>query len=1249
MASPQTQPEDTSSLARMNLIIESDGESVETRDGSEAQSTPFDMAAARRLTEDYAETIQYCQHRRWRIERGSQHDLHELSKRLFSEVLRGETSTVVHEMLKKQQKTRAPLRIVVQGEAALLNLPWELLSFDHRWVARDSMLELIRGAPVPPRNNFPARMQGPLRVLFAHVERPSDEPVLGAVQQSMLNEKLWPWIQLGTVELKTLSLDRKSGTLAALRTEVENHPFDIVYLLAHGRADPPGIGFLDLDGNPQWTDVETFVNALGNHRLPEVLILGCCHLSTEPKSDVVDVPFGGLAREAVAAGIPNVIAMQSAITVRRAHQFAAEVIDALARGKSLPEAIASNRDKDSSKDDVKDDAEWSLPVHWADPDGSACRFDLPFKTEEELKAVTQTIKNIADPMDGDLNRGLAAIAYGERLGIDHGAGNYGEFWSKKLAARFRQDVKLRLDGEDFGAAARLLRKLKVRCKQHRSPDDEENEATLIALASQFVNKARSARSQGKWESAEEHYRLAIEKCREVLEQPELYRLLQPIHDDALQESLWCSGKMGIEAANTHIRQGDSPAATRGWREGIRYLRQRDRAADATLIQESRRALDTETTMQSIRRCARRGVWLAAEIALSQLQKAHAEAELPNVVDLIRAGTSFSQFRDGLLNLDDRDWAGKLKAIEQVESRELHRRILAGHQSTSHEVATDANRVKDDQGASPSLEETLYPQTDRGHLDHVDITETCDAVRRWWSDQLDSLRTFATELRAASAYDAAIDRCLLHQRSQFDPALGSPPIDDEVWEAARNEIRPAAIDELRTSLRGKLGSGLVVLDVCAGRWTKARKLINQVELDEEDVSLAILHFASATLRELKSPVDLGADRAQHIEKWGRCLGAWCTLMKLREAGTQSHLDQETDGLAIRGALVECCRTSTPSECVANIRPLHNTPEDWKHAAMLCLELADSLLTKDDFAIDDVRAVWLAALRCADSAQIIPTVAARLNFHLSQQTVDVYSGDPARVDLSQVERNAKLATTAMAALSGSGEEDQITWMAVDAYFRRAFSYLKHGFEVHHFRLAAGDLEKIYSISPTALNASALIVGMSSAAVRRPDLKREFLDRAEAVLEEAGTRFGTTSTLETARIVFQSANGQTTPNVEKFLRDLDRIRRLGRAKGGDESQIAVEQDPLVRARAAFRNKDYADAVDFLIDGFHMNHVTENDQQLLHDAVMEMLREFLDSPKLALKEEAQEIRLRLKKLDSLGAVINGLDRPRAQLDKYC
>ncbi|MGB0383452.1 MAG: CHAT domain-containing protein [Ardenticatenaceae bacterium] len=244
----------------------------------------------------------------------------------------------------------------------LARYPWELLHDGQRQLLSGGAVELTRYMAYPEAA-LPLPVAAPWRLLYI-AARPGDLQSLPAEK-----ERLAVWNSLQSLsDNGQLTLDRLDPpTYDALLEQMDVPNYHLIHFDGHGvfarrcptcdtmhypdvttcqscalpLDDVPPQGYLAFENSAadaDYVSTEEMENLLLGSQVRLVLLSACQSAVVQGES-----LFGGLAPGLIRAGVPAIVAMQFSVPVKAAIEFAKGFYGALARGESLPRAVALGR------------------------------------------------------------------------------------------------------------------------------------------------------------------------------------------------------------------------------------------------------------------------------------------------------------------------------------------------------------------------------------------------------------------------------------------------------------------------------------------------------------------------------------------------------------------------------------------------------------------------------------------------------------------------------------------------------------------------------------------------------------------------------------------------------------------------------------------------------------------------------------------------------------------------------------------
>lgn len=192
------------------------------------------------------------------------------------------------------------------------------------------------------------------------------------------------------------------ATRANLERTLSGGGFQIVHFMGHGDMDADlGEGVLLLEDEEGLGDplaASTFAGFFTGRPMPRLVILTACS-SAETGSAPDCGPFASAAASLAAAGLPAVVAMQTAVTDRSALGFAERLYESVVQGNPIEAAVSDARR--AVRADRGGGLDWAVPVLFMrgqveeDPLG-ATESPIPFPqpgSERVGNGVGQTVNN----------------------------------------------------------------------------------------------------------------------------------------------------------------------------------------------------------------------------------------------------------------------------------------------------------------------------------------------------------------------------------------------------------------------------------------------------------------------------------------------------------------------------------------------------------------------------------------------------------------------------------------------------------------------------------------------------------------------------------------------------------------------------------------------------------------------------------------------------------------------------------------
>jgi hypothetical protein len=233
----------------------------------------------------------------------------------------------------------------------LMLLPWELV-YEEEYIGLRLRFPIVRylDLPDPPK---PLVVQPPLRVLVA-VSQPDDvRPLEVDIELDSIQKALAPLAD--KVEMDVLQAARRDQLLSRLRGG-----YHVLHFIGHGAFDG-NRGYLILENEEKRSDYMSaaLVGEMVADTSLRLAVLNACRTSVAGRKS----GLGGVAHKLVMAGMPAVVAMQTAIADRAAVAFSREFYGALADGWPVDTAVQEGRRSIM----MALGNHWSRRVDWAIP------------------------------------------------------------------------------------------------------------------------------------------------------------------------------------------------------------------------------------------------------------------------------------------------------------------------------------------------------------------------------------------------------------------------------------------------------------------------------------------------------------------------------------------------------------------------------------------------------------------------------------------------------------------------------------------------------------------------------------------------------------------------------------------------------------------------------------------------------------------------------------------------------------------
>ncbi|RSM47518.1 hypothetical protein DMB66_48115 [Actinoplanes sp. ATCC 53533] len=352
----------------------------------------------------------------------------------------------------------AGLRLAVCAEDDVADWPWEALVLPgaDRALALTDAVQVFRAVDVD-RTVPGVTIAGPLRILvvLASPEGTDGGPLLDVEHElATVLDAVEPTRKHTAAQVRVLNL----GTLAAIREALTAERFHVLHISCH--AAPGRLVLEDDQGRPHEVSAGELIAAIPENRRPAAVVLAGCSTALSDQAAPGDsaVALPGLARELLAAGVPQVVAMTAAVTDRYAALFAGRLYRELAMAAEpmVVDAVAhARRQVESDRRALPDGDPGRRLVEWATPvvfvRGRPLPLYDPAAPPGEVTQVPEPVLPAGVPLRpvgdfvgrrADLRVLLAAVRRQRAGVVIHGIGGVGK---SSLAAEL-----LRLLGDDAG-------------------------------------------------------------------------------------------------------------------------------------------------------------------------------------------------------------------------------------------------------------------------------------------------------------------------------------------------------------------------------------------------------------------------------------------------------------------------------------------------------------------------------------------------------------------------------------------------------------------------------------------------------------------------------------------------------------------------------------------------------------------------------------------------------------------------------
>jgi hypothetical protein len=231
--------------------------------------------------------------------------------------------------------------------AALANLPWELLHDGEHFLATRADVSLTRFLPGSEAAALPAHAK--IKVASV-VWNPTQAPKFSPIEKPTIDQ-----VRAAIAASPTMELSPPLDNVGVDTLQLALNEIHALHVLAHGLNGE--LVLSDGDGKPSTLTAEALATLFTGRQSLRLIVLASCH-----SGQVIDGNlFGSVATRLVKAGVPAVIAMQYPhVTTEAAVHFSKQFFRTLAEGHNVDVAVNAARQLLASND--LGGREWSSPV-----------------------------------------------------------------------------------------------------------------------------------------------------------------------------------------------------------------------------------------------------------------------------------------------------------------------------------------------------------------------------------------------------------------------------------------------------------------------------------------------------------------------------------------------------------------------------------------------------------------------------------------------------------------------------------------------------------------------------------------------------------------------------------------------------------------------------------------------------------------------------------------------------------------------
>jgi CHAT domain len=301
----------------------------------------------------------------WQGRGGAGGDARELGSALFDALIRGRVRDLYQQARGSAGGDAGKgLRVRILLDARdgrlrpLLRLPWEIL-FDRaadsgNLPALDPRRPIVRVIDSIEQTLVP--VPGPLRHVLLVLANPRTSVLLDIESECAAVEQALERIPIRPAVLR-------QATRSRLLESICDGEHQVVHFMGHGALDPAiGEGVIALEDEHREQDLlpaSTLASFFAGRPMPRLVVLASCH-SAEPGLDPSFGPFASVAAALVAAGLPAVVAMQTAVRDRSAIRFTERLYRRMVLGDPIEAAVSHARN--ALRAGQPEMLDWAVPV-----------------------------------------------------------------------------------------------------------------------------------------------------------------------------------------------------------------------------------------------------------------------------------------------------------------------------------------------------------------------------------------------------------------------------------------------------------------------------------------------------------------------------------------------------------------------------------------------------------------------------------------------------------------------------------------------------------------------------------------------------------------------------------------------------------------------------------------------------------------------------------------------------------------------